>query len=404
MPTARKIAIVSPLWSAYVYRLVLGALSYAASNPGFVTRDFRLAHDFQDDAAPNNPLNQLRKWNPDGLLCVLESEPLARLVQFLPESRPVVNMASANPLPGVAVVAGKLAAKIELQIRHLRQQGLRSLACLELEIPPHHGGSRTHFDQIAKPANPEKANLLEVVNPALLEDPYAPVAPVPARLAAWLRALPKPVGVINSSIGGGGYLIRVCHELGLRVPEDVAVVGTDDDDMAIASSPTLTTVLPSAQQIGEEAMRLLDQMMHGKPAPPAPVRFEAMVLRVRESTGLNRSEICDIAAALEYIAQHACHGVSVSQVMKETQHVSYATFHNHFQAATGQTPGEAIQQRQVEEARRLLGTTQLSITTIAEYCGFCDNSSFARHFRALQKMSPSDYRKQAQTKSVKRET
>ena len=398
MPITRKVAIVSPLWSAYVYRLMLGALSYAAANAGIVTRDFRLSHDFQNDDAPNTPLNQLRKWSPDGLLCVLESEPLAQLVRLLPESRPMVNMASASSLPGVAVAAGKLSANIELQIRHLRQQGLRSLACLELEPPPRHGGSRDHFNQIVKPATPEKTYLLEVVNRAILEDPIASVAPVPPRLAAWLRQLPKPVGVISTSFGGGGYLIRVCQELGLRVPEVVAVVGCDDDDLAIASSPTLTSVFPAGQHIGQEAMRLLDQMMQGQPAPTEPVRFDAMVLRVRESTGLKRSETCDIAAALEYIAQHACHGVSVDQVMRETQRVSYATFHKHFQAATGQTPGEAIQHRQVAEARRLLGTTQLSVTTIAESCGFCDNSSFARHFRALQGMSPREYRNQTQAK------
>jgi ABC-type sugar transport system substrate-binding protein len=84
----------------------------------------------------------------------------------------------------------------------------------------------------------------------------------------------------GTSLGGGGYLIRVCQELGLRVPEDVAVVGVDDDDLAIASSPTLTTVLPAAQIIGREAMRLLDQMMRGKPAMPEPVRLDAMDLRV----------------------------------------------------------------------------------------------------------------------------
>ena len=403
MPNTRKVAIVSTLWSAYVYRLTLGALTYATSNSGFVTRDFRLSDDFQNDDAPNTPLNQLRKWNPDGLLCCLEPEPLARLVRLLPKSPPIVNMVAANPMPGVAVVAGKLSAMIEFSIRHLRQQGLRSFACLELAEPPNHGGSRGHFNQTVKPANPEKTYLLEVVNPAVLQDPAAPVAPVPPRLAAWLRQLPKPVGVINTNIGGGGYLIRVCQELGLRVPEDVAVVGTDDDDLAIASSPTLTSIFPAGQHIGQESMRLLDEMMQGKPAPPEPVRFDSTILRVRESTGLNRPEICDIAAALEYIAQHACHGVSVDQVMKETQRVSYATFHKHFQAATGQTPGEAIQHRQVEEARRLLGTTQLSITAIAESCGFCDNSSFARHFRAWQKMSPRDFRKQAQRGKKRKE-
>ena len=218
---------------------------------------------------------------------------------------------------------------------------------------------------------------------------------MPTRIVAWLRQLPKPVGVLCPTIGGGGYLIRVCHKLGLRVPEDVAVVGVDDDDLAIASDPSLTTVLFAANQIGRESMVVLNQMMSGKPVPSEGIRVNAMDLHVRESTGLKRAQICDIAAALDYISRHACHGVSVEQVIKETQRVSYATFHTHFKAATGQTPGEAIQQSQIEEAQRLLANTELSITTIAENSGFCNSSNFARTFRARQGMTPRDYRNRA---------
>ena len=307
-------------------------------------------------------------------------------------------MCAAKPMPGVAVVAARHSAMIEMAIRHLRQQGLHSFAHLVLEALPQQKYFSDLFNQIARPADPARACLVEVIKPSVLEDPAASVAPVPTRLTDWLRHLPKPVGIFSPALGGGGYLIRVCHKLGLRVPEDVAVIGVDDTDLAIASKPTLTTVLPAAQHIGREAMQLLDQMMKGKPAPPEPVRLDAMDLQIRESTGLKRVEICNIAAALDYINQHACHGVSVEQVIKETQHVSKVTFHKYFLAATGRTPGEAIQQRQIEEARRLLADTQISVTTIAEHCGFCDNSSFARHFRALQGMSPRDYRKQSKSK------
>ncbi len=394
MQPVRKVAIVSPVWTAYVYRLMLGALAYADSHPNLVTRDFRFSRDFHPDTA----LNQLRKWNPDGLLCFFEAEPLEQLGRSLPQARPMVNMCSAKPSSGVAVVSGGMEAWLEMGIRHLREHGLRSLAFLNLENLPQQKRFDGLFHQIARPTDPTRASLVEVVKPSLLEDPHASVSPVPPRLAAWLRQLPKPVGVVCPTTGGGGYLIRACHKLGLRVPEDIAVVGVDDADLAIASTPALTTVLLAGHQIGREAMQLLDQMMNGKPAPKEVVLLNAMDLHVRESTGLKRSQICDIGAALEYINQHACHGVSVEQVVKETQRVSYVTFHKHFQAATGQTPGEAIQRRQIEEAQRLLANTELSITTIAENSGFCNSSNFARTFRARQGMSPRDYRKKAQAK------
>jgi LacI family transcriptional regulator len=236
---------------------------------------------------------------------------------------------------------------------------------------------------------------VEAVEHSHLEDTDMPITTVPRRLAEWLRRLPKPVGVICVETGGGGYIIRVCHSLGLRVPEDVAVVGTDDTDLSLSSTPTLTSVVPAGETIGFEAMRVLERMMLGQPAPEETVRVKAMGLHVRQSTGLKRVEICDIAAAMEYINQHACKGITVAQLIQETQHVSRWTFQKHFQAATGRTAGDVIRQRQLQEAQRLLRTTELSMTMIAEQCGFSASNEFARAFRVLEGRSPSQYRRQS---------
>jgi len=396
MDKLRKVAVVSDSWTACVYRRISGALAYTENYSSIITQNFHLASRFQSDNNLNTTLNKLLKWNPDALLCHLDSEPLEHLIQSLPQSRPATNMVASNPIPGVAIVSGRHSIWLKKCVEHLRHQGLHSIAYLILDDFPQRYHAIDLFDQIA---GPTKSYLWEKIEPSLLEDSTSPVTPVPERLADWLRRLPKRVGVICPAIGAGNYLIRVCHELGLKVPEDVAVIGADDSDLALASSPTLTTVVTSAHQIGHEAMQLLDQMMNGKPAPTEPVRIDAMDLHVRESTGLKRAQICDIAAALEYINQHACQHISVAQLIKETQHVCKATFHKYFQVATGQTPGEAIRQRQMEEARRLLDKTELSISSIAECCGFCDNSIFSRSFHGTHGMSPMAYRKQARLKN-----
>jgi AraC-like DNA-binding protein len=133
-------------------------------------------------------------------------------------------------------------------------------------------------------------------------------------------------------------------------------------------------------------------MMSGKVLTQEAVKFEAMDLRVRQSTGLQRAQVCDIAAAVAHIAQHACGGLTVERLLGATQQVSYKTFHTHFKLATGMTPGQAIQRRQIEEARRLLAGTRLSVTVIAEQCGFGGSSDFARRFRALVGVSPTEFR------------
>ena len=254
------------------------------------------------------------------------------------------------------------------------------------------------FNRILQPANPRQSALTMNSSADVVGNPEARVEPVPPALTTWLEKLPKPAGILCLDYGGGSYLIRVCHALGLRVPEEIAVIGSDDVDLCLASNPTLTSVVAASEVIGFEAMKLLDQMMNGQPAPAEPVRVEATDLHVRQSTGLKDAAICDIAAAVSYINQHACRGLSVEELLQKTQRVSKMTFHKYFLAATGQTPGEAIHQRQIAEARRLLAETKQSVTLVAEQSGFNSSSDFARAFRAAQGMTPSDYRKQAQTK------
>ncbi len=390
-----KVAVVSSLWSGYVHSLTRGAASYIDAHMQAVIRDFRLPRDFCKTSRAHQAITQLRNWNPDGMLCFTETEMLQELIRSLGRPRPVVAMCAVERLPGVALVTGSFAHQIEVAARHLRQQGLRSLAFLVLENPESDSTRIDVFNRVARPAVPSLATLVESVEHSLLEDPDMAVTPVPSRLVTWLRRLPKPAGVICTQTGGGGYLIRVCHAVGLRVPEEVAVLGTDDTDLSLSSTPTLTSVVPAGETIGFEAMRVLQRMMSGQPAPRETIRVKAMGLHVRQSTGLKRAEICDIAAAMEFINQHACKGISVAQLVQETQHVSRWTFQKHFHAATGETAGDVIRQRQFQEARRLLRTTHLSITSIAEQCGFSASNEFARAFRVAERKSPSEYRKES---------
>jgi LacI family transcriptional regulator len=373
--------------------LVRGALSYAETSAGFLIKDFHVPREMRAHAEGRDPVSELLAWQPDGLLTFLEVEELEKLLALLARPCPVVSMCHARPRVGMAVVSGSFAAEVKMAADHFRQQGLRSLAMLMLEShdPP---WEQTFLD-IVRPVSEMRAVFSEVVDPALLDDQEQPVTPVSEAMETWFRSLPKPTGVLCPETGGGGYAIRVCHALGLRVPEDVAVIGSDDADVSLASDPTLTSVIPVGEKIGFEAARILAQMMTDEPQPQLTVRFNAMDLRVRQSTGLQQAELCDIAGAVAFINQHACGGLGVEQLLRATQRVSYKTFHTHFKRATGLTPGEAIQRRQMEEARRLLTGTLLSVTRVAEQCGFGGSSDFARRFRAIEGASPSAFRKQA---------
>ncbi len=392
MPPSCKLAFVSPLASAYTHRLLRGVLSYAETQLGLVIQEFRVPRNMRPQADRRDPVSRLLAWQPDGLLTFLEDEELDRCLALLARPCPVVSMCHIKTRPKVVAVSGSFSAQIRAAVDHLRQQGLRSIALLRLASISSPQGDA--FLDLVRPRPGVQVIFTEIVDPALLDDQELPPEPISRAMAAWLRLLPKPAGIFCPEMGGGGYAIRVCRSLGLRVPEDIAVIGSDDADVSLSSRPTLTSVLPLGERIGSEAARVLTQILSGMPIPHETLRCEAMDLRVRQSTGLQRVHLSNIAGAVDHIALHACGGLTVEQLFRATQKVSYNTFSAHFKAATGLTPGQAIQRRQLEEARRLLAGTRLAVTTVAEKCGFSSSSDFARRFRAFKGISPSEFRQQ----------
>jgi LacI family transcriptional regulator len=388
MSSKRKVAFVSPAWTTWQHRLMAGALRYADAHPHIQLRGFAPSQDLESTA------RELESWGAEGVFGSLEYDDVNRLFGALKRPLPLVNSALSAERPGMVTVLGDFSAFVETAVGHLRQLGLRSLAVLVLEEGPQVRENLVQpFLRIARPPNPAKASLVFPADRARLWNPEAPVKPVPRRLAQWLRGLPKPTGVLCCHLGGGGYIIRCCRALGLRVPEDVAVVGSDDMDLSLASEPTLTSVLLSVETVGFEAMRLLTDMIAGRrPASPT-VRLRCADLHVRESTGARRPEICDIAGALECIQEQACRGITVQEVIRQTQRVSRVTFHKHFYEIVGKTPAQALRERQLQEVRRLLTGTELPVAMISDLCGFSSPKVLARLFRAAEGTTLRAYRK-----------
>lgn len=389
----RKIGFVAAFSDAAVHRMMRGALSYADFNPPIVIRDFRVTPEIAKRNKAAAELAALNRWKPDGLLTLLDDMEFEGLLKGLERVPPIVNMGAITLRPGVVLFGGCFHRMVEAAAQHFRHQGIRSLGLL---IPDRNPGLvkvfTKAFHEAAKPPNPELAVHVEPLGPEFLSDLDASVEPVSEGLASWLRELPKPAGVFSAHHGGGNYLVRVCHALGLRVPDDVAVIGSDGVDLCLSSMPTLTSVEFANEIIGSEALKTLDGMIQGRMPEKQAMAVEAVDLHVRQSTGLKLAEVCDISGALNYINQHACFGLTVERLLDETQRVSKMTFHKRFVAVTGQTPGEAIRQRQFAEARRLLTQTKLSITLVAEQSGFGSSSDFARAFRGAEGMTPGQYR------------
>lgn len=213
-----------------------------------------------------------------------------------------------------------------------------------------------------------------------------------ASLVDWLKKLPRPVAMLCWSAARGRQVTEACHYAGIRVPDEVAVLGGDHDElMSYISSPPLSTIDQPAEQIGYEAARLLDGMMRGKKARRRPLYFPPMRIIVRHSTDTLAIDDEIVRDALQFIQRRAHEGIRVSDVVRELA-VARRALEQRFVRLIGRTPAAEIRRVRIEAAKRMLVETDRSIAQISRATGFGHQDLFSRVFRRSVGLTPSQFR------------
>jgi len=180
----------------------------------------------------------------------------------------------------------------------------------------------------------------------------------------------EPVGVLACYDIKAQQLLDACRDASIAVPEDVAVLGVDNDPVLCSlTTPPLSSVIPNAQRSGFEAAALLDRMMAGKKEPPTPHLIEPLGIETRQSTDVLAIPDRDVAAALRFIREHACDGIGVAEVLKAVP-LSRRVLEQRFQKLLGRTPHDEITRVQIENVKRLLEDSDLPLEAIAGRCGY----------------------------------
>jgi LacI family transcriptional regulator len=189
-------------------------------------------------------------------------------------------------------------------------------------------------------------------------------------LMKWLSSMTPPFAVMACNDVRGQQVIDACSKLGLVVPEQVAVIGVDNDELLCKiCSPPLSSIIPNAQAVGFRAAELLAELMNGQ-FPKEPVQtIEPLGVSTRQSTDVIAVDDRNIASALQYIRLHACRGVSVEEVVRNNP-ISRSTLERQVRKYLGRTPQEEIRYVQIRRAQELLLSTDLSAERIASLCGF----------------------------------
>lgn len=338
-------------------------------------------------------LPRMEEWGGTGIIARIETPEVARAI--LATRLPVIaldlkpeQLAAESPLSRVSELCPDSPAAGRMAAEHLLSKGFTQFAFVGAPGDPLWSTRREQGFR-ARLAEAGMSCVSYPLPRSLREQQWSREQP---RMAPWLKSLPKPAGLLACDDDRGRQVLTACRLADVQVPEDVAVLGVDNDEVLCdVSDPPLSSVALDTEQAGYEAAALLDGLMSGRVRKPQRLLVRPLFVVDRRSTDVLLLNDRDVALALRFIHDHAGKPLSVKEIAREAR-LSRRMLELRFRKAMGRTIHEEIQRVRLARARRLLIETNLPAAEVAQAAGFASASYFSKVFHQSQGMPPGDYR------------
>lgn len=280
----------------------------------------------------------------------------------------------------------------ELAAEHLSELGLRDLLFL--------GGKKDNYFEhrqagFRREAEKRGCRLLEYdeeIPNKMSDESFGPILD---RLGEWLGKQEHPLGVFAANDRIGRQTTRACKLAGVRVPDDVAVLGADNGDLACRiSDPPLSSVDTCGERIGYEAMAMLHHWMETGKRPKSPVLVPPAGVVRRKSTDLLAVADGEVAKALRYIRENFNRKIRIAEIHEHVG-VPQRSLERRFKRLVGRPMKGELLRVQIEQAQRLLIYSELTIDQIAHRCGFSSADHFSYTFSSKVGEAPRDFRRRS---------
>ena len=331
------------------------------------------------------PLDALARWEGDGAIVRIETPAIARAVEKLLATRriPMIDVSAAGLVPELACVETDDAAIGGLAARHFLDRDFQHFAYL--------GDPRFRWSE-----NRRQAFVDAIAAAGHRVDVYAGPEAAAEReddaIESWLVSLPKPLAVFTCYDIRGRQALNACRRADLAVPDTVAVLGVDDDELLCSlSSVPLSSVIPDAAGAGWQAASVLGRLMRGELVERSLWLLPPLGISARQSTDTMWVEDATVMTSLRYIRAHACEGIKVTDVAREagvTRRVLEAKFLKHVRTSVH----ESIARVQFVRIEELLRSTELPLAAIATRTGFKHAEYLSVAFSRRYRMPPSRWR------------
>ncbi|MCU0785406.1 MAG: XylR family transcriptional regulator [Verrucomicrobia bacterium] len=214
-------------------------------------------------------------------------------------------------------------------------------------------------------------------------------------VSAWLQTLCKPVGIFTWNASSAREIIYACLADGLLVPEEIAVLSGAEDDLLCEASPIpISAIMQAAQQIGFQAAELLEEMRRGRKGSGEPLLIAPLQVVNRQSTEALILKDKALARAMDFLRQTDPKDIKISDLARQAG-LGRRALERRFREVLRRSPADEIRRARLDSARKLLGETDLPISTVAEAAGIATQSYFASIFGTHFGMTPLQYRNQS---------
>lgn len=380
-----KVALLIESSRSYGRGLLRGIASYA-----HLHTNWSIVHqELSSDAITPE---WLHNSNVEGILARIENPATIQIIEQL--GVPTVDLRCLFDIDRVPKVETDDEQVAQLAFDHLVDRGFRRFAFCGFESANYSVRRRDFFRSIAEthgyPLTVYESPSQKMCNTAQIE--IAGLFDTES-LRRWLETLQPPTGLFVCNDIRGQQVLDQCREAEISVPEDVGVIGVDDDDVICPlCDPPMTSVQPDTHRVGFMAAEILAEMMHGKSIDSSTAYVAPLGVVERLSTQVVATDDREVAKACRFIRQYACDGIDVADVAQATS-LSRRQLERRFRMALDRTPADEITKHKIARAQQLLRETDLSLEKIADRAGYSHTESLCTAFRREAQETPNTYRK-----------
>lgn len=334
-------------------------------------------------------LDRLNRWRPDGIIADIADPEMEKTLARL--DIPVIDVSDKRTSGVISGVGVDHVAVGQLAARHLIELGFRDFAYF----------GDNSWESCRRQLDGFMSEVQQKIPGGTISTP----PPLPSLdmsqawtsaddvLAEWLESIPRPFGMMLGDDEWGLWITQIAHRAGLRVPEDVAIIGVNDDTLHCElASPALSSIQVPLSRIGYESGMLLATLMKDKKIKKQHILLPPLGIAPRQSTSVLAVDDEDLAAAVKFIENASHRPISVDDILDNVP-ISRRLLERKFREHLGRSPLQEIRIAHLKKAKSLLIETDDTLQDVADHSGFGNMYHLCRVFKRETGETPITYRR-----------